>query len=610
MSEKKRERGSWELMRILWRWLRPERGWLFFGLAMIPVVAFTVAARPLMLKEAIDVAIPAKDLDALRVLGLSFLGLVALEFASFAAQVYTLQLAGNMAIFALRRDIFAHVLRLPARFFDTRPIGNLLSRSTSDVEALNETLGFGVFTILTDVVVIASVLVSMFALDAKITLISLSIAPLLFVLIRWFAAALRRLSLEIRRAQGVQTGFLAEQLAGISVLQLFGREKAAHDEYAELGRRYLSATKLSNIYDALLFALMDGISAFCVALLLYFGASQVTGEAPSLLTVGLLSAFVQYLQRIFVPISEFSGKLATIQRALAALDRIQGLLEEPTEPPPSEADAETLAAWDGGMQIRDLRFRYREEGPEVLRGIDLDVAPGEVVAIVGRTGSGKSSLGRVLTGLYTNYAGQISLSCGVQSVELASVSPATLRRELLMVQQDVFLFDDSAGFNVSLGDAELEADPERIWEALERVQARRFIEERGGLDFAVGERGKALSAGEQQLLAFARVAARAPKFLILDEATASVDSLTEQRVQAAIERLLEGRSVLVIAHRLSTVRHADKIVVLRDGEIAEMGNHAELMAAEGIYAELYRSGFEEEAPAPSVPPASRPSDRL
>lgn len=603
MSESSREHSTGELLRILWRYIRPEKAWLFFGLSMIPLVAFTVATRPLLLKDVIDVAIPAKDYAELRTLGLSFFGLVLLEFVAFAAQIYTLQLAGHRSIFALRRDVFAHVLRLPAKFFDSRPIGNLLSRSTSDIEALGETLGFGVFTILTDVVVIASVLGSMFVLDWKITLISLSISPFLFLLIRYFASVLRRLSLEIRRAQGVQTGFLAEQLAGISVLQLFGREDAAHEEYADLGRRYLRATKLSNIYDAVLFALMDGISAFCVALLLYFGAAQVMAEPPSLLTVGLLSAFVQYLQRIFVPISEFSGKLATLQRALAALDRVQGLLEEPTEPAPSDRDAQRLASWRGAMRIRNLSFRYRKDGPWVLRDLDLDIGAGEVIAVVGRTGSGKSTLGRVLTGLYTGYEGSVQLLTDEGPVELASLSPATLRRALLMVRQDVFLFDDSTRFNVSLGDPEIHDDPDRMWAALEAVQARAFIEERGGLDFDVGERGGALSAGEQQLLAFARVAAREPSFLILDEATASVDSLTEQKVQAAIESLLEGRSVLVIAHRLSTIRHADTILVLRDGRVAERGGHESLMAAEGLYAELYRSGFEA---VPSAPTPSRP----
>jgi ATP-binding cassette subfamily B protein len=351
---------------------------------------------------------------------------------------------------------------------------------------------------------------------------------------------------------------------------------------------------------------MDGISVLCVALLLYFAAPAVLGEDSLLiaeswtggvLTLGLLFAFVDYLQRIFVPIREFSSKLATVQRAAASLERIFGLLDTPCERRMAPDEDNPLSTWTGALRVRGLRFSYAYDdgAPEVLRGLDFDVAPGEVIAVVGRTGSGKTSLGRILTRMYEGYRGSIELVCADGSaLELRELSPDAVRRQLLMVQQDVFLFDDSAGFNVTLGERELDDDETDIFQALETVQADSFIRERGGLAVGVGERGRNFSVGEAQLLAFARVAMRAPTMLILDEATASVDSLTEQRVQQAIEKLLEGRSVLVIAHRLSTVRHADKILVLADGEIAEQGDHDGLMAANGLYAELYRSGFAEE----------------
>ncbi len=584
------------LLRRFWGFTARHKRWIVFGLAMIPLVAALSTLRPLLLKHAVDVDIAEGDTLGLRLTSMLFLGAVVAEFLCQAVQVYALQRAGHATIRDVRRMVFEHVLRLPARFFDKNAMGSLLTRTTSDVEALSETLSFGVFTILTDIVMIGSILVAMFVLDPLLALITLTVAPVLVILVRYFGGMLRRLQLETRKAQAAQTGFLAEQLSGVTVVQLFGRERSAHGEYARLGERYLHATKLANILDASLYSLMDGISAFAVALLLYFAAPEVALEQGAI-TLGLLFAFVDYLQRIFVPIREFSGKLATIQRAAASLERIFGLLDEPTEPQPAPDASDPLVGWDGSVRVRDLKFRYKEEGPDVLRGLSFDVAPGEVVAVVGRTGSGKSSLGRVLTRTYDGYRGSIRLRTAGGEVELSDVAPRQLRKHALMVQQDVFLFSDDVGYNVSLGEAGLAKDGARLEEALQVVQASEIVAGRGGLDFEVGERGGNLSVGEAQLVAFARVAAREPTLLILDEATASVDSLTERKVQAAIERLLEGRSVIVIAHRLSTVRRADKIVVLDKGTIAEMGPHDVLMNKGGIYADLYRQGLTDE-PAP------------
>jgi ATP-binding cassette subfamily B multidrug efflux pump len=589
--------GTFAALRRFWLYVRAHRRWLWIGLAMIPVVAAVSALRPLLIRQAIDADIAAGDAIGLRFTAMLFLGAVMAEFFAQAIQVYALQRVGMVTINDLRRSIFRHVLRLPARFYDKTPIGSLLSRSTSDVEALSETLAFGVFTIVTDIAVILSIIAAMFVLDARLTLISLAVAPVLTVIVRYFSNKLRGLQLEIRKAQSVQSGYLAEQLAGTTVVQLYGREAATVQEYEHLGKRFLRAVKLANWYDASLFAVMDGISALCVAMLIYYAAPELFPATPVAtgVTLGLLFAFIDYLQRVFVPIREFSGKLATIQRAVASLERIYKLLDEPVEVRAAVGAPDPLQDFAGGVSVRDLHFRYRSEGAEILKGISFDIAPGEVVAVVGRTGSGKTSLGRVLTRTYDGYTGHVGLHTPAGEVEVGDVAPDTLRSHLLMVQQDVFLYNDDVAFNVSLGDPALANDPAAIEAALRTVQGE-FLTERGGLGFVVGERGRNLSSGEAQLLAFARVAARSPTLLILDEATASVDSMTEHKVQAAIEELLRGRSVLVIAHRLSTVRKADKILVMHDGQIVEQGSHEALLAHGGMYAELYRMGFKEPEP--------------
>lgn len=581
------------LLRRFWAFAVPHKRWIGFGMAMIPLVAALSTLRPLLLKHAVDQSIPEHDALGLRLVAMLFLGAVVAEFLCSAVQVYALQRAGHATITDVRRKVFEHVLHLPARFFDRNAMGSLLTRTTTDVEALSETLSFGVFTVVTDIVLIGSMLVAMFVLDPMLAAITITVAPVLVILVRYFGGVLRRLQLETRKAQAAQTGFLAEQLSGVTVVQLFGRQESAYGEYARLGERYLSATKLANVLDALLYSLMDGISAFAIALLLFFAAPEAT-VAEGTITLGLLFAFVDYLQRIFVPVREFSGKLATIQRAAASLERIYGLLDEPTEDTgDARDDGDPLDGWAGGLKVDGLRFRYKDEGADVLDGVSFEIAPGEVVAVVGRTGSGKSSLGRVLTRLYDGYRGSITLQMPGGDRELSDISPQSLRRHALMVQQDVFLFNDDVAFNVALGDPELSEDPVRLRRALEVVQADAIVAERGGLEFEVGERGGNLSVGEAQLLAFARVAARAPALLILDEATASVDSLTEKKVQAAIEKLLHGRSVLVIAHRLSTIRKADKILVMQAGRVAEMGDHDTLMARGGLYADLVRQGFDD-----------------
>jgi ATP-binding cassette subfamily B protein len=571
--------GDRGLGRRLLGYVRPYRLGVAGAVLLLLLEAGLALVGPLLTQRAIDVAIPARDADLLRDLGLWFLAALILSFVAEYAQTILTAWVGQRVMSDLRRQIFERLQRLSIPFFDRQPVGRLVTRVTSDVETLNELFSSGVVTVIGDMATLVAISVMMVVIDWRLALVAFAVLPAMALVVAVFRRAMREAFRDIRGAVARMNGDLQEYLSGVRVVQLFHREAAVGTAFDAVNRAHRDAQLRSITLYAVFFPVVEVLTATAVALLLWYGGLQHLGGT---LTIGVLAAFIQLVRRFFQPLQDLAEKFNLLQSAMASGERIFLLLDTPVEVPEPSTPVPLPHPPRGEVVFEEVWFRYAEDAPWALRGVSFRAAPGETVALVGHTGAGKSTVLSLLLRFYAPTRGRIL----VDGVDLATLTHEDLRGRIGLVPQDLFLFRGDLGRNIVL-DRTIPTD--QLDRALGAVGADSLIERLpGGLTHQLSERGRSLSVGERQILSFARALAGEPTILLLDEATSAVDPESETRLQRALGRLRAGRTALVVAHRLGTIIEADRILVFHHGELVESGTHRELLRQGGLYDRLVR----------------------
>jgi ATP-binding cassette, subfamily B, multidrug efflux pump len=600
---------DWGLLRWIWGFVRPYRRLFFISVVLMPLNTAFSLAQPYMIKLTVDLFLSpaghhpprwlAPMLRAAGPHGLAMMGaiyavLLLGEFSTFFGQFYLTMMVAQYSLSDLRMALFRHVERLPMAFFDRNPVGRMVSRMTKDIDAINEMFGSGSLTLLIDVLTLLGIIAIMLSLSFRLGLWAMCAIPPLLVVIRFFQVRARIIYGEIRDRLAALNSYLSEAIGGVSIVQLFTRQKETEREFDVLNLRNRDSQMMANVYEAGLFSTIEAISSITIGVILWVGGGEAMHH---LVGLGTLFAFIEYAQKFFMPLRDVSSKYTVLQSALASAERLEALMSEPVtiQSPPI---TRTPAVKAGRIEFDNVGFAYRRSEP-VLKGLSFTIEPGQKVAIVGATGSGKTTIIKLLNRFYDVQSGRIL----VDGVDVRDWDLHDLRRAIGLVQQDVQIFTGTILDNVRL--SRLDLTEAEIRQALARAQALDFVERLPArLDENLRERGANLSAGQRQLLSFARALAYDPRILVMDEATSSVDSETERLVQLALIELLSQRTALIVAHRLSTIEKADRIMVLSHGELRESGTHDQLLAQRGLYYRLYELQYAGARPTESVASAA------
>jgi ATP-binding cassette subfamily B multidrug efflux pump len=565
------------LMARILRYLRPYWKLLAVAFVFLLLQTGTQLLGPYITKIAIDRYVLAKDVHGLDLMALAYLGVVLCGFVVLFVQTYTTEYIGQRAMHDLRLEIFSHLQKQDLAYFDRNAVGRLMTRTINDVETLNELFSTGVVGLMGDVSMVFGIAVVMLWLNWQLALVCLAAFPLIIYLSRFYRRRAREVYRQSRLILGRLNAGLQENIAGVATVQAFGQEERMYRRFQQVNLNYRDVLLQSIRNNAVFFPVIELFSAISVGLLLWYGGVQMAGHAVE---AGVLVAFLQYIQRMYQPIRDLAEKYNIMQAAMASSERIFLLLDqaETIKNPPEPKRVDKFA---GAVEFKNVQLSY-QPGDPVLKNISFKIRPGEKVALVGATGGGKTSIISALCRFYDVDCGAIL----VDGIDVREWNKQELRRHLGLVLQDVFLFSGDIATNVTLGDPRI--SQERMAEAAARAQIMPFVDKLPhGFQEEVQERGSTISQGQRQLLSFARALAFDPKILILDEATSSVDTQTEALIQEALNELLKNRTALIVAHRLSTIKHADRILVIHNGEIREEGNHDELLAHGGLYARLY-----------------------
>ncbi|WP_127584549.1 ABC transporter ATP-binding protein [Paenibacillus koleovorans] len=539
-------------------------------------------AEPLVIRYAIDKGMVEKNMTVLHIAGFMMLGIRLFSWLFSFLHIRMINSTGQRILYELRQQLFNHLQSLSFRFFDGRPAGKIMSRITNDTNAIGELINGGLITLMMESTHLVGIIVILLWMDWKLALMAFTTFPFLYLLVSRFRPKVEGAWTRSRKTMSAINGNVNETIQGIRVVQAFSREQVNDRKFENINNRNRVAFMRAVSLESMVWPLVELIGMVGTCLVVWYGAVRVIDEA---LTIGFIIAFINYLWRFWGPLSSLSKVYSQLLSAMASAERIYEILD--TEPEVQDkTGAKAMPTIQGRVVFKDVSFRYKPDQADVIRRLNLDVRPGERIAIVGPTGAGKSTIVNLLMRFYDTTDGSIT----IDGVDIKDVTLASLRSQMGIVLQDSFIFSGTIEDNLRYG--KQDATAEELENAARSVRVDRFVDkmpERYATQ--VEERGSKLSVGQRQLLAFGRVLLSDPRILILDEATSSVDTETEQHIQEALKQLLHGRTAFIIAHRLSTIRDADRILVIRDGEIAESGNHDELMQVKGLYANLYYNQF-------------------